>query len=72
VFKGLKQGVGQFTVKSINLFFFYLEYKEELPEEWKESVILPMYKKGDKKDFSNYTGISLLSTTHRILCNILL
>jgi len=23
--------------------------KEELPEEWKESIIVPTYKKGDKK-----------------------
>jgi len=43
-----------------------------LPEEWKESVIVPTYKKGDKTDCSNYTGISLLSTTYRILSNILL
>jgi len=43
-----------------------------LPEEWKESVILPIYKKGDKTDCSNYTNISLLSTTYRILSNILL
>jgi hypothetical protein len=28
--------------------------KEELPEEWKESVIVPIYKKGDKTDCSNY------------------
>jgi hypothetical protein len=28
--------------------------KEELPEEWKESVIVPIYKKGDKTDRSNY------------------
>jgi len=26
--------------------------KEELPEEWKESVIVPIYKKGDKTDCS--------------------
>jgi hypothetical protein len=37
--------------------------KEELPEEWKESVIVPVYKKGNKTDCSNYRGISLLSTT---------
>ena len=24
--------------------------KEELPEQWKESVIVPIYKKGDKTD----------------------
>jgi hypothetical protein len=28
--------------------------KEELPEEWKESVILPIYKSGDKTYCSNY------------------
>jgi len=30
--------------------------KEELPEEWKESIILPIYKKGDKTDSSNFAN----------------
>jgi hypothetical protein len=46
--------------------------KEELPEEWKESLIVPIYKTGDKTECSNYRGISLLSTTYKILSNILL
>ena len=46
--------------------------KEELPEEWKESIIVPIYKKGDKTDCSNYRCISLLPTTYKILSNILL
>jgi hypothetical protein len=33
--------------------------KEELSEEWKESIILPIYKNGDKTDCSNYRGKSL-------------
>jgi hypothetical protein len=32
--------------------------KEELPEEWKESVIVTIYKKGAKTDCSNYRGLS--------------
>jgi hypothetical protein len=35
--------------------------KEELPDQWKESIIVPVHKKGDKTDFNNYRGISLLS-----------
>jgi len=46
--------------------------KEELPEEWKESIIVPVYKKGDKTDCNSYRGISLLPTTYKILSNILL
>jgi hypothetical protein len=46
--------------------------KEELPEQWKESFFVPIYKKGDKTDCINYRGISLLSTSHKILSNILL
>jgi len=43
-----------------------------LPEECKESIIVPIYKKGDKTDCSNYRGISLLSAKYKILSNILL
>jgi hypothetical protein len=46
--------------------------KEELPQQWKESIIVLIYKKGDKTDFNNYRGISLLSTAYKILSNILL
>jgi len=43
-----------------------------LPEEWKESITVPIYKKGDKAGESNYKGISLLRTTYKILSSILL
>jgi len=43
-----------------------------LPEEWKESINVPVYQKGNKTDSSNYRGISVLLTTYKILSNILL
>ena len=46
--------------------------KEEVPGEWKESIIVPIHKKGDKTDCNNYRGISLLPTTYKILSNVLL
>jgi len=46
--------------------------KEELPVDWKESIIVPIYNKGDKTDSSNYRGISILPTKYKILSNILL
>jgi hypothetical protein len=46
--------------------------KKELPDQWKESIIVPIHIKGDKSDCHNYRGISLLSTSYKILSNILL
>jgi hypothetical protein len=46
--------------------------KEEFPHQWKESIVVPIHIKGDKTDYSNYRGISLLSTSYKILSNILL
>jgi sorting nexin-29 len=45
--------------------------KEELPDQWKESIIVPIHKKGYKTDCNNYRGISL-SASCKILSNILL
>ncbi|KAJ4446470.1 hypothetical protein ANN_13166 [Periplaneta americana] len=46
--------------------------KEIVPEQWKESIIVPIFKKGDKTNCSNFRGISLLLTSYKILSNILL
>jgi hypothetical protein len=57
---------------AIHKLIIYIWNKEELNEEWKELIIVPIYKKGDKTDSNNYRGISLLPTTYKILSNILL
>jgi len=46
-------------------------WQEELPEQLKESIILPNYK-DDKTDCCNYRDISLLLTTYITLANNLL
>jgi hypothetical protein len=44
--------------------------KDDLPQQWKESVIVPIHKKGDTTDYNNYRIISLLSTAYKILSTI--
>jgi hypothetical protein len=53
------------TLRSeIRKLFKLMWNKEELPHQWKESVVVPIHKKGEKTDCSNYRGISLLSTSY--------
>lgn len=42
-----------------------------IPETWEESVVVALPKKGDLADCSNYRGISLMSTTLKLLLVIL-
>jgi len=46
--------------------------KEELPEEWKDSIVISIYKKGDKTDCRNYTVTSFLTTTYKIVSDVLM
>jgi hypothetical protein len=39
--------------------------------QWKESIVLPIHKNGDKTEYSNYRGISSLPTSYKILSDIL-
>jgi hypothetical protein len=52
---------GRNTLRSeIHKLIYCIWNKEELPEQWKESIIVPIYKKGYIMDCGNYRGISLL------------
>jgi hypothetical protein len=46
--------------------------KEKLLHQWKESIVVPIHKKGDKTECSNYRGISSLPTSYKMLSNILI
>lgn len=44
---------------------------EEIPEDWKKAVIVPLFKKGDKEEPKNYRGISLLSTAYKLYTEVI-
>jgi hypothetical protein len=63
---------GETLCSEIHKLIFSIWNKEELPQQWKESIIVPIHKKGDKTDCNNYRGMSLLSIAYKGLSNILL
>jgi hypothetical protein len=49
----------------------YIWNREQLPKQWKDSLILPISNKNNN-ECGNYRGISLLSASYKTLSNILL
>jgi len=68
----LIKAVGRTICLEIHKLITSIWKKEKLSEEWKESIIVPIHTKGDKTDCNNYSGISLLPNSYKILSNILL
>jgi hypothetical protein len=68
----LFQAGGSTLCSEIHKFINPMWNRDEMPLQWKEFIIVPIYKKDVTTDCSNYRGISLLPATHKILYNILL
>jgi hypothetical protein len=60
---GLIQAGGETLHLEIHKLIKLIWNKEELPDQWKESIVVPIHEKHDKTDCSNYQGNSLLSTS---------
>ena len=44
-----------------------------VPEDWKAACIVPIYKeKGDRREYANYRGISILSIPRKIYVRVLI
>jgi len=60
--KLIKAG-GRKTRSEINKHINSTWNNEELSEQWKKSIIAPIYEKGNKTDYSKQRGISIFSST---------
>ena len=58
--KYLNQATGSKLYKEIHKLIVLIWNKEELPQEWKGSIIVPIHKKGDRMDCNNYRNFSLV------------
>jgi len=46
--------------------------EERIPEEWKETIIVPIHKRGYRDRCENYRGIALGNEAYKILLNVIL
>jgi len=53
------------------VFFNNIYVMGEMLEKWKNSIVLPMYKKVDKQKVENYRKISLLNACYKLYSKIL-
>ncbi|KAK3510097.1 hypothetical protein QTP70_026828 [Hemibagrus guttatus] len=59
--------LGEAAVEFLTSLFNRVLESEEMPEEWRRSVLVPIFKnKGDVQSCSNYRGIKLMSHTMKL------
>ena len=59
--------MGEMGIKFLTRLFNRLLVGERMPEEWRRSVLIPIYKnKGDSQCCGNYRGIKLMSHTMKV------
>ena len=64
----IEQGNLKFVILTLFNKLYEIGY---FPKEWSTGVIIPIYKKGDKKKPENYRGITLISTLSKMFTYLL-
>ena len=65
------QGGGEHTVKMMHQLCNKIYQEEHLPVDWWRAIIVPLYKKSDKRDCGNSRGISFLSILREVFTKVL-
>ena len=66
----LKYG-GSGMVSLLEQLFSVVWHEEAVPRQWREGLIVNLFKKGDREDPGNYRGITLLSVVGKVFCKVL-
>ena len=66
----LKYG-GSGMVDLLEQLFSVIWQEEIVPRQWRDGLIVNIFKKGDREDPGNYRGITLLSVVGKVFCKIL-
>ena len=59
------------TVKELHSICQQIWKTQQWPQDWKRSVFIPIPKKGNAKESSNYHSIALISNTRKVMLKIL-
>ena len=59
------------TVKVLHSIYQQLWKTQQWPQDWKRSVFIPIPKKGNAKECSNYCTIALISHASKVMLKIL-
>ena len=59
------------AVKMLHSIYQQIWKTQQWPQDWKRSVFIPIPKKGNTKEFSNYHTVALISLTSKVMLKIL-
>ena len=66
----LKYG-GSGMVCLLEQLFSVVWHEENIPRQWREGLIVNLFKKGEREDPGNYRGITLLSVVGKVFVKYL-
>ena len=67
----LFQNLKDDAVKVLHSICQQIQKTQQWPQDWKMSVFIPISKKGNAKECSNYCTVALISHTHKVMLKIL-
>ena len=59
------------TMKVLHSICYQMWKTQQWPQDWKRSVFIPILKKGNAKEYSNYRTIALISHASKVMLKIL-